>query len=94
MKAGCSAIPALVELTVSDAMCVRLQSLCQYDFAEEVSVEALGHVFEQSITDLERLRSEADRQFAGATPLLPNPTAAAKPSSKRKVEGISTPRRL
>ena len=81
-------IPALVELTVSDAMCVRLQSLCQYDFAEEVSVEALGHVFEQSISDLERLRSEADRQFAGATPLLPTPTAAAKPSSKRKVEGI------
>ncbi len=81
-------IPALGDLTVSDAMCVRLQSLCQYDFAEEVSVEILGYVFEQSITDLERLRSEADSQPAGATPPLATPTAAAKPSSRRKTEGI------
>ena len=81
-------IPALGDLTVSDAMCVRLQSLCQYDFAEQVSVEILGYVFEQSITDLERLRSEADSQPAGATPPLATPTAAAKPSSRRKTEGI------
>jgi type I restriction-modification system DNA methylase subunit len=33
------------------------QTLGNYDFRDEVSVEVLGHIFEKSITDLEKLRS-------------------------------------
>jgi hypothetical protein len=48
-----------------------------YDFAEEVGVEVLGHLFEQSVTDLESLRRTANE---------------AKPKrkvvGKRKQEGI------
>ena len=50
--------PALDQLKVADAAfdgCLRLAS---YDFATDLNVNILGHIFEQSITDLERLRGE------------------------------------
>ena len=34
------------------------QQIGDYDFKDEVSVEVLGHIFEQSITDLEKLREK------------------------------------
>jgi type I restriction-modification system DNA methylase subunit len=77
-------------LEVSDEMCAEFKQLGEYDFHEDVSVDVLGHIFEQSIVDLEPLREEAarsdrtgDRISASTEP----PTTRKKPS-KRKVEGI------
>jgi type I restriction-modification system DNA methylase subunit len=71
-------ISQLDELEVSDEMCKDLVAkLGGYDFRDDVSVEVLGHVFEQSISDLEALRSGAE----GA------PLDAGKPS-KRHDEGV------
>ncbi len=65
-------------LAVSDDLCKRFADLGKYDYESEVSVNILGHVFEQSITDLEDLKSELD------------PTAAppAEVGSKRRTDGI------
>lgn len=64
------------ELDVTDEMCAELKKLAAYDYRDDVSVEVLGHIFEQSITDLEELR--------GSSGILP----AAPKLSRRKVEGI------
>ncbi len=53
-------VPELDDLSVGDDTLQRLRKLCGYDFAEEVTVEVLGHIFEQSISDLEQLRNEDD----------------------------------
>ena len=47
------------KLRVSDALCTQLKNLARFDFETEVSVNILGHIFEQSITDLEELRATA-----------------------------------
>jgi hypothetical protein len=46
-------------LEISDETCRRLEVLGGYDFESAVNVEVLGHIFEQSISDLEALRAEA-----------------------------------
>ena len=48
----------LDELKVSDTICQKFIDLGRYDFAEDLSVNILGHIFEQSISDLEELREE------------------------------------
>ena len=45
-------------LKVSDTICQKFIDLGRYDFAEDLSVNILGHIFEQSISDLEELREE------------------------------------
>nr|WP_199291492.1 MULTISPECIES: DNA methyltransferase [unclassified Limnothrix] len=47
------------EIEVPDWLCTRLKNLTAYDFDTEVSVDVLGRIFEQSVTDLEELRSLA-----------------------------------
>ncbi len=42
-----------------DAVCEGFKTLGEYDFASEVSVTVLGHIFEQSIADVERLQAQA-----------------------------------
>lgn len=81
-------VPEIEELEVSDETCGAFKELGEYDFAEDVSVEVLGHIFEQSITDLALLRKEAAIATASAsTPTIPS-TGTQKAPSKRKVEGI------
>lgn len=46
-------------LTLPDDLCEGFKTLGEYDFASEVSVTVLGHIFEQSIADIERLQAEA-----------------------------------
>lgn len=48
----------LDDLKLSDTICLRFKELGDYDFNTEVNVTVLGHIFEQSITDLEELRAE------------------------------------
>ena len=46
-------------LTLSDDVCEGFKTLGEYDFESEVSVTVLGHIFEQSIADVERLQAQA-----------------------------------
>jgi hypothetical protein len=46
-------------LVLSDDVCEGFKTLGDYDFASEVSVTVLGHIFEQSIADVERLQKQA-----------------------------------
>ncbi|KAB0568800.1 Eco57I restriction-modification methylase domain-containing protein [Brucella pituitosa] len=46
-------------LTIHDEICDGFKTLGGYDFASEVSVTVLGHIFEQSIADVERLQAIA-----------------------------------
>ncbi|RZM83077.1 class I SAM-dependent DNA methyltransferase [Leptolyngbya iicbica LK] len=50
------------QLMVSDILCSQLNQLTTYDFESEVSVNILGHIFEQSVSDLEELRAQATHQ--------------------------------
>ena len=76
------------ELEVSDEMCAAFRDLGAYDFGEDVSVDVLGHIFEQSISDLEKLRAEAATQVAlGVREIAPS-TGTQKVPSRRKKEGI------
>jgi len=72
-------------LRVSDEVCGYFRDLGDYDYRPPhqaaaatgegtlIDVDILGHIFEQSITDLERLRNELD--------------GVAEPKSRRKKEG-------
>src|SRR5262249_14604226 len=59
----------LEAMTVSDEVCAYFRDLGSYDYhpahlatgeGRVIDVDILGHIFEQSITDLERLRNELD----------------------------------
>ena len=66
-------------LDVSDEICERFREIAKYDFAEDVSVEVLGHIFEQSVTELEELRASAS---------LAVPVDTQKKPSRRRAEGV------
>jgi hypothetical protein len=58
---------ALEALAVSDENLDGIRTLTDYDFETDLNVNILGHIFEQSITDLELIRTQirgetADRQ--------------------------------
>lgn len=64
-------------LQLSDKVCARLAKIGDYDFDSDVSVNILGHIFEQSIADLEEIKHQFD------------PTAVLEEvGSKRRREGI------
>ncbi len=62
--------PVLDALNVPDAVCRHFQELAAYEYrpahevadgkAKLIDVDILGHIFEQSITDLERIRNELE----------------------------------
>ena len=85
---------ALNALVVSDKLVASFTRLAGYDYAQEVSVTVLGRIFEQSISDLERIASAGDvSQFA----LTASATASGKGSvdGKRKRDGVVyTPDRI
>jgi len=73
---GLFATDAVADLVVlPDDLTKQLASLANWDYRSEVPVTLLGHIFEQSITDLEKLRAESR---AEAPPKI----------SKRKREGV------
>ena len=83
--------PELDVLRVSDEVCGYFRDLGDYDYRPAhqtalvegggriIDVEILGHIFEQSITDLERLRNELDG--------LVEPIGPDKHKTRRKKEG-------
>jgi len=68
----------LNNLIISDKICKKFVKLSRFDFSEDLSVNILGHIFEQSITDLEKLKS-----FSAGSNEEQN-----KKLTKRKKEGI------
>jgi len=68
----------LNELYLSNALCEGFKKIGDYDFASDVSVNILGHIFEQSITDLEEIKAR----------LLGSEGEFDKKKSKRKKDGI------
>ena len=77
---------ALDSLSVSDKLVKSFMKLAGYDYAQEVSVTVLGRIFEQSISDLERIASAGDvSQFT-----LTATTVESKKNvdGKRKRDGV------
>jgi hypothetical protein len=58
---GLFALDAAVDgLMLPDSTCEMFRQLGEYDFQSEVGVAVLGHIFEQSVADLEELREITD----------------------------------
>lgn len=72
-------------LEISDGPLLLLTELAKYDFHEDaLSVKVLGHIFEQSITDIEEIKNKI---FVDQYPIGEMPPPATEPG-KRKKEGI------
>lgn len=52
--------PTLNALKVSDEPLRKIASISNYNFVEDLSVNILGHIFEQSISDLEEIKSKVE----------------------------------
>jgi type I restriction-modification system DNA methylase subunit len=74
----------LDSLTISDALCEAFKNIAEYDFASDVSVTVLGHIFEQSIADLE----EISESLATGQSTLSKTAKATAVSGKRKLHGV------
>jgi len=68
-------------LAIPDHICEGFKRLAEYDFASEISVTVLGHIFEQSIADVEQLQAEA----LGEAPVEKKATGT---SGRRKRDGV------
>lgn len=75
--------PELNSLHVQDQTLTNILKLGQYDFSDDLSVNILGHIFEQSITDLEEIRQKVNRSKEVDTTL-----DTLHRDSKRKSDGI------
>ena len=74
---------SLDKLTVNDELCKGFLKIADYDFYGDISVTVLGHIFEQSISDLEEITAQIQngenlQQIAKQTSV----------SGKRKRHGI------
>ena len=72
---------AINGLDIPDAVCEGFKTLGEYDFASEVSVTVLGHIFEQSIADVERLQAIARGEEE-------EPEKTSGTSGRRKRDGV------
>ncbi|MFO1126775.1 MAG: N-6 DNA methylase [Methylocystis sp.] len=70
-----AADPVVDVLTLPDPLATDVAALGEWDYRREVPVTVLGHIFEQSINDIERLKSESRGE-------------APPPVSRRKREGV------
>ncbi|GAB1371552.1 hypothetical protein MASR1M45_16140 [Candidatus Kapaibacterium sp.] len=66
----------LDSLQIKDQILEELSSITDYDFESDVSIDILGHIFEQSISDLEEIKASI------------NGEVFEKSKSKRKRDGI------
>ncbi len=74
-----AADPIVDALVVPDALAKDIAALGNWDYRREVPVTVLGHIFEQSITDIERLKAESRGRRRRKSP-----SASAKASSIRR----------
>jgi fido (protein-threonine AMPylation protein) len=81
--------PALDDLAVPDDACRMFAALGDYDFADDVSVTVLGHIFEQSVSDIEQLKELAGTESFTLGALEAQVKESARSvSGKRKQDGI------
>ncbi len=73
--------PIIRSLEIPDDICEGFKRLGGYDFASEISVTVLGHIFEQSIADVEQLQAEARGE-------APAEKKASGTSGRRKRDGV------
>lgn len=75
---GLFATDELLDSLIIDDVCLNenAQKLSNYDFVSDISVNILGHIFEQSLSDLEELNASL------------NDLAFDKKNSKRKKDGV------
>ncbi|UCE62065.1 MAG: N-6 DNA methylase [Phycisphaerales bacterium] len=73
--------PDVDELQLDDDWTDFFRSVSSYDFRDEVNVDVLGHLFERSITELEKMRSGGLFEVAGAEE---QPVSAMQKSAERK----------
>ena len=66
----------LDRLIIKDDLFKHIEKLSRYDFESDLNVNILGHIFEQSLSDLEHLKNEIDG------------IEEDKKNSKRKKDGI------
>jgi len=66
----------LNNLIIKDSIWQDLIKLAEYDFESDLNVNILGHIFEQSISDIEEIKSEIEGETTD------------KKKSKRKKDGI------
>ena len=71
----------ITALALPDHICEGFKRLAEYDFASEISVTVLGHIFEQSIADVEQLQAEA----LGEAPVEKKSTGT---TGRRKRDGV------
>ena len=71
--------PEVDDLQLADDWTLSFREIAGYDFRDEVNVEVLGHIFEKSIGDLQRLRTVS---FFDGEPVEGGRSAA--PSAMRK----------
>ena len=77
--------PEINELRLEDTRTDFFKGIGEYDFSQKVNVEVLGHLFEKSINDLERLRTSG--LFGEKAPVAAATPRMAK-SAERKRGGI------
>ena len=68
-------------LNIADDICKGFKTLGEYDFASKVPVTVLGHIFEQSVADVERLQAMARGEEE-------EPGKATGTSGRRKRDGV------
>ncbi len=75
--------PNVDDLNLEDQWTTIFKQIGEYDFAEEVNVDVLGHLFEKSVSEIEKLRFAAEffTVSAGPAPTMPK-------SAERKRFGI------
>jgi N-6 DNA Methylase len=49
-------------LGLSNYVCENFAKIADYDFSSDVPISVLGHIFEQSVSDIEKMRAEAQGQ--------------------------------
>jgi hypothetical protein len=62
-------------LGLSNLVCENFAKIADYDFSSDVPVSVLGHIFEQSVSDIEKMRAEAQGE-------------APPKTTKRKRDGV------
>ncbi len=82
--------PELDDLALADDRTEFFRGVGEYDFGQEVNVQVLGHLFERSINDLERIRAGG---LFGEKAAAPGERPKMEKSAERKRGGIYyTPR--
>ena len=80
--------PGIHDLDVSDAACAKMGALGDYDFAEDIDVTVMGHIFEQSLRDLEKHLKLARGETLDDKDPATDFRSLGKSASKVKKDGV------